>query len=91
MFTRQMRAIRTLAGLPYFHVKNNLDKFNTSMQYHDHLTRSRSNLVIPSHSLTYRDKTFIGITFYNKLPRSVREVPLTKYKSIIKKHLIENA
>ena len=73
------------------YVKNNLDKFNTSMEYHDHLTRSRSNLVIPPHSLTYTNKTLIGIKLYNKLPRSVREAPLTKYKSVIKKHLIENA
>lgn len=73
------------------HVKNNIDKFTRNMDYHDHLTRSRLNLVIPPHRLSNTNKAFIGVKLFNKLPITVREAPLTKYKLIIKKHLLEKS
>lgn len=59
---------------------------------HDHNTRSNCNLFLPRVRLekTLRSFPVSGIRFFNQLPVGIRNLPLLKFKSVMKAWLILN-
>jgi hypothetical protein len=74
------------------YVKTNLTDFPTVSMLHSHNTRNKLQLALPSIRLnkTYNAYRMQGLRFYNMLPLDFREFPLTKFKNILKKILIQS-
>lgn len=73
------------------YVREHLEQFSSMSEAHDYNTRHKMNLKIPQHRLSYTNKNFARLRLFNKLPLSLREAPLGKFKSTIKKHLLDRA
>lgn len=75
------------------YVYDNIEQFNVNGQHHEYATRKRVELRVPYHRLTRTQHAvdFWGPKFYNKLPAEVKGLPRHKYKSLIKKYLIDNS
>ena len=75
------------------YVRKHINEYPDCQSNHDHNTRSKEDL---QHSFRriYRGRSgmnYWALKFYNSLPKSVRQLPQTKFEQKIKKFLIESA
>ena len=75
------------------YVRQNLHRFTSHEEVHDHHTRFKDQLKPDFYRLSrcQRSTNCMSIKFYNKLPQSVCRLPLTKFRSVVKNYLIEKA
>lgn len=73
-------------NLVFLHENNS--KFKKNIEFHDYDTRNASNISMPLHRLAATDRTLLGIRLYNKLPSSLRTLPIIPFKNKLKSHLI---
>ena len=89
--------ILTLPSLYIFHnimyVRNNLQMFDRSSDFHNINTRNKNKLVVPKFRLTKTNKSFLanGVRFYNKLPKTVTDLTGQKFKTYVKSVLLGKA
>lgn len=76
--------------LSLIHVYQNLNKYERAENLHEHDTRSRRDLRIEFLRLgrSWNATLHFAPAFYNKLPVSVRDLPIKRYKTVIKKYLL---
>ena len=79
--------------MPTFHVYKNLHCYDTNSDIHSINTRNRNNLVLPRCRL---QKVMVLLSdevcvFFNKVPADIRDLPLNKFKNIVKNTLINKA
>lgn len=72
------------------YVRLNLENFETAGDIHQYDTRSRNDLRIRFLRLnkSWNATLHFGPAFFNKLPKVVRELPVKKYKIVIRKYLL---
>ena len=71
-------------------VKQNINMYKQKKDLNDRLLRNRHKLVLSAYRLRKVQKSFVGlgVLFYNKMPNSVLDLPLHKFKQCIKTHLL---
>lgn len=69
-------------------VKQNLDKYPTYAEVHQHDTRNKNNIVTPQNRLQISNN--IGVRMINALPMTLRNLPLNAFKRRLKEILTEN-
>ncbi|KAI5737904.1 hypothetical protein M8J77_000574 [Diaphorina citri] len=75
------------------HTKKNIAEFPNFEAAHSYDTRNKNNLV-PFHHRVYAARNgtnYHGISFYNKLPLSIRDLPLPSFKRFIENYLKSKA
>lgn len=78
-------SVYVLQSLLYIKQAKNLTTYEDT---HSHNTRNKSN-IIPAHCRLGRCQNrpeYKAVNFYNKLPMKIRELPLTNFKSTLKKY-----
>ena len=75
------------------YVQKNLDSFTTHADLHNYHTRHKNNLKPRYCRLSKSQKSVncVSVRFYNRLPMSVRTLPLQKFKTAMKNFLMEKA
>lgn len=73
-------------------IKERESKFPVNNDIHAHKTRNNMNIHVNRQRLTKTSKCFpiTGVTFFNLLPVSVRNLPVTKLKNVLKTWLLKN-
>lgn len=73
------------------YVYKNLDKFEKKSNTHNFNTRNKNKLAVPKLRLNKVGNSFVGkcIKIYNKVPFTLTELPLHKFKTEIKKGLMK--
>lgn len=73
-------------------IKCNEDSYLRNQHVHEHDTRNRGNIFLSRYRLSKSLNCFpvTGQKFFNHLPSSVRDLPLPKFKSVVKNWLINN-
>lgn len=75
------------------YVVGNIDLFATHGDVHTYQTRNKTNL-IPARWRLKRCQSgpgYWGIKYFNVLPPNIRELPVIRFKQVLKKILIDNA
>lgn len=75
------------------YVRKNQHEFKQNSDIHHYNTRSKNKLVMPTHRLRKVGTSFVGncVRFYNKIPNDVVNFPCSKFKTHIKRHLLNKA
>ena len=86
-----MPSIYIFQSLVY--IKNNLPRFEKNSDNHDHNTRSGLDLRVPYCRLerSQRGPNYNAVKFYNRVPTTVRLLPINSFKSRIGKFITINA
>jgi hypothetical protein len=73
------------------HVKIHLSDFLTRSGIHSYNTRNSHLLDKPKHSLSIHQRSYkiYGVTLFNLLPLNMRNSPIKRFKSDLKKYLIQ--
>ena len=71
------------------YIKNDLPRFGKKSDNHDHNTRSGLDLRVPYCRLerSQRGPNYNAVKFYNRVPTTVRLLPINSYKCRIRKFL----
>ena len=74
-------------------VQKNLNRFTLHEHVHGYHTRGRNNLKPDFCRLSKSQKSVncTSIKFYNKLPISIRKLPIQKFKAAVKRFLLDRA
>ena len=70
-------------------IKHNIHLYSKNSDIHSVNTRNKHKLVGPYHRLHKVHNSFagLGIRFFNKLPEGIANLPLLKFKSVVKGRL----
>ena len=77
--------------LAILYIKTNQSQFTSGTDIHTYNTRNKNLIVKPYLRLTKTNKTYvsIGVKYYNLLPITIKQLPLQKFKRVLKDILIE--
>lgn len=70
------------------YIKQNINKYTTHEEIHQHDTRNKYNLITPQHRLQKNNS--MGISLFNTLPAHFRNLPISQFKSKLKGILTGN-
>lgn len=76
------------------YVRKNIDMFKLNSDINNYNTRNKNKLVIPRFRLNkVNNMSFMGnsVRFYNKLPSNLTKLSMNKFKSIVKRQLLQKA
>ena len=75
------------------YVKHNFNNFSLNSDCHNHATRHCGDIRLPNHRLSKVSKSYIclSIKFFNKLPKIVQTCDIDKFKTLVKKFLLEKS
>lgn len=75
------------------YVHKNIAHFKKNCDIHNINTRNKHKLAVPATRLHKIKKSFMGncVRFYNKLPSSISDLSIGKFKNIVKRKLISKA
>lgn len=75
------------------HVRKDLHTFKKKSEAHDKNTRSKNKLIQPYTRLSKIQNSFMGLSvrMYNKIPETITNMPINKFKIIVKRNLMQKA
>lgn len=73
------------------YIREHLSEFNKNGETHVYNTRNRNQLQTPHQRLEFTKKNNFGIGLYNSLPDKLKHLPISQFKSKLKRHLLSSA
>jgi hypothetical protein len=75
------------------YIRKNLDMYKLNSDVHNFNTRNKNKVAIPGYRLCKVNMSFMGncVRFYNKLPSDILKLSMNRFKSSVKRHLIEKS
>ena len=74
------------------HIKEHLSKYKKKNgETHKYNTRNRDDIQTPNQRLSSTQKKNFGIALFNSLPNSIKDLPIARFKTKLKRHLLANA
>ena len=72
-------------------MKEYIGNYTKNGNTHTYNTRTRNDIQIPNQRLELAKRKNLGITLFNSLPNSLKELPVKQFKIKLKNHLLANA
>ena len=73
------------------YIKEHIGNYTKNGNTHTYNTRTRNDIQIPNQRLELAKRKNLGITLFNSLPNSLKELPVKQFKNKLKNHLLANA